>query len=159
MKKISLTTLVACLAALSLAADNGKTISVEPSMFSAVYPAVWFSPSTGEITPLKERSERPPAEQYEIWIEPGDPELRIRGEGVGFALIGKGKEAFRNPSIPDDLPLKGILTRLMEEAQATDQLVFFCKAKDSACVIMVTAMDSKEEVLQFTWRLLTSDIR
>ena len=46
--------------------DLTKQISdivVDKSKFSEVYPAVGFSPATGEIVSLKERSERPPEEK------------------------------------------------------------------------------------------------
>ena len=157
MKHTTLVAILFCVATLTIAADEGKTVSVDPTEFSEVYPAVWFSPSTGEITPLREKSERPPAQQYEIWIEPGDPEFGIMDKGLGFALIGKGNDAFKNPSIPDEPSLKGAITHLMKKEQAPDHLVFYCKAKDSTCLIMVTTMDPKKEVLQFKWRLLIKD--
>lgn len=114
------------LSTLTHAGDDSKTIQVDESNFSKVYPAVWFSPSTGEIVPLKEKSEIPPEKKYEIWIEPSDPEFGFNPDkkpvGVGFGLIGKGAEAFKNPDIPKDLRLKKKITDLMEESQARDQL-------------------------------------
>ena len=139
-------------------AEAGKSIVVDKTRFSDVYPAVWFSPSTGEIAPLKERSEVPPGKQYEIWIEPDDPEFGYNPEGkpkgVGFALLGKGEEVFRNPKIPEKWKLDLKLTHLMKEPQGSDGLVFYCKGKASECLIMVTAMDSKEQVIRFRWRPL-----
>ena len=87
------------------AAEEVKKIRVDPSRFSDIYPAVWFSPSTGEISPIKEKSEKPPEEKYEIWIEPNDPEfafLRGAREGVGFALLGYGDDVFGKPQIPKE---------------------------------------------------------
>jgi len=153
--------LVACLVCFSTlahASDVGKTIVVDKTKFSDVYPAVWFSPSTGEIAPLKERSEVPPAKKYEIWIEPGDPEfgynLSRKRKDVGFALLGKGLEVFRNPLIPPEPRLKLKMTKLMKESQGSDGLVFYCKAKTSECLLMITAMDSEKGVMSFKWRLL-----
>jgi len=138
------------------APDASKRIVVDESKFSDIYPAVWFSPSTGEITPLKERSETPPEEKYEIWIEPDDPEFGWNPDqkpsGVGFALIGKGTGDFVNPTIPKDPKLRLKITQHMKETQGAEQLVFYCKAKTSECLIMITAMDSKKEIIRFDWR-------
>lgn len=143
------------------AAGEHRNIRVDETAFSDVYPAVWFSPSTGEIAPLKERSEVPPGDQYEIWIEPRDPEFGYnpdkKPENVGFALIGKGLDTFNKTEIPGHLRLKLKITHLMKEEQAHEQPVFYCKGKTSTCLIMITSMDSKENVIQFKWRLLTRD--
>ena len=162
MKNLTLAGMLLCMAALAHAADDGsKTVRVDEKAFSDVYPAVWFSPSTGEITPLKEKSEVPPEEKYEIWIEPDDPEFGYnpdaKPKGVGFARIGSGADAFRDPSIPDSPQLKLSITHLMQETQAQEPLVFYCKAKTSTCLIMVTAMNKAERVIQFKWRLLTRE--
>lgn len=162
MKNMTLAGMLLCLAALAHAGDDGgKSVRVDEKAFSDVYPAVWFSPSTGEIAALKEKSEVPPEEKYEIWIEPDDPEFGYnpdaKRKGVGFALIGGGSDAFKDPRIPDSPQLKLKITHLMKETQAKEQLVFYCKAKTSTCLIMVTAMDKKERVIQFKWRLLTRE--
>ena len=150
--------LTSCLSVFSYAEDAGKTIVVDKRKFSDVYPAVWFSPSTGDIAPIKERSEIPPDAKYEIWIEPGDPEFGWnpdqKPKGVGFALIGKGRGEFTSPSIPSNPKLELKINRLMKEKQASEQLVFYCKAKASECLIMITAMDSKKELISFQWRPL-----
>jgi hypothetical protein len=154
--------LVACVASIptfAQAPDASKAVVVDKGKFSDVYPAVWFSPSTGEIMPLKNRSEIPPEDKYEIWIEPDDPEFGWNPDqkptGVGFALVGKGPEVFANPAIPKNPKLKLQITQLMKETQGAEQLVFYCKAKTSECVIMITAMDSKEEIIRFQWRPMT----
>ena len=145
-------------ASLSYAEDETKTIRVDRTTFSAIYPAVWFSPSTGEISPLLKKSEIPPEEKFEIWIEPRDPELGYNPDkkpvGVGFALVGKGPEVFKNPPIPANPKLALKITSLIKEEQGTEQFVFYCKGKSATCLIMLTAIDRKEQVIQFTWRLL-----
>jgi len=152
------------LANLSYGADEGRSIRVDETKFSKIYPAVWFSPSTGEIAPLKEKSEVPPEDKFEIWIEPGDPEFGYNPDKkdktpkpVGFALVGKGPDFFKKPDIPDDLPLDLKITHLVKENQAQEQLVFYCRAKTSTCLIMITSMDKKESVIQFQWRLLSKE--
>ena len=66
---------VASIPTFAQAPDASKTVVVDKGAFNDVYPGVWFSPSTGEIMPLKEKSEIPPEEKYEIGIEPDDPEF------------------------------------------------------------------------------------
>ena len=76
--------------------------------FSKFYPAVWFSPSDGTITPVLDDTEIPTDRKNTIWIEPGDPEIstsrslrRQRGKGLSeFQLIGYGKTHFENPVLP-----------------------------------------------------------
>jgi hypothetical protein len=152
-------TLAACMASIPAFAqtpDVSKRVVVDKGTFSDVYPAVWFSASTGEIMPLKDRSEIPPEDKYEIWIEPDDPEFGWNPDekptGVGFALVGKGPEVFANPPISKNPKLKLKITHLMKETQGAEQLVFYCKAKTSECLIMITAMDRKEGIIRFQWR-------
>ena len=161
MKPAAFGVILICAAILTSAADNDKTIRVDETKFSDVYPAVWFSPSTGEITSLKERSEFPPEVKYEIWIEPRDPEFTYgppkRQMGVGFALLGMGPEVWKNPKIPQGLKLNLKIDPLMMKAQAHEQLVFYCKAKTCTCLIGITSIDPKKQVVQFKWRLLKKD--
>lgn len=135
-----------------------SSVSVDKSKFSNVYPAVWFSPSTGEIAPLAEGSEMPPEEKYEIWIEPRDPEFGFnpgtKSEGGGFALLGQGDSLFEDPGITEGAKLTQDITHLMHESQGSDGLVFYCRARACECLVMITAMNSKEEVITFKWRLL-----
>jgi len=161
MKYGTVVLIVLATAIAAQAADDSRTIRVDRTTFSEIYPAVWFSPSTGEITSLKERSEVPPAENYEIWIEPGDPEFGYNPEkkptGIGFALIGKGFDVFEDSKIPSNLKLDLKLTNLMQEDQAPGQPVFYCRAKTARCLIMVIRMDVKVQVLEFKWRPLSRD--
>jgi hypothetical protein len=57
------------------AADDGKSLVVDKDKYSVLNPAVWFSPSTGEIISLNVKSEVPSEDKFEIWIEPKDPEF------------------------------------------------------------------------------------
>ena len=161
MKRATLVMIILCVAALAHAAGESKTIRVDKTKFSNIYPAVWFSPSTGEITSLKKRSEVPPETKYEIWIEPNDPEFGyIPGKDpktLGFALLGEGLAVFEDSKIPTNPRLKPKLTHLMRKTAASKHPVFYCKAKTSTCLIMITAMDKKEGVIEFKWRLLAKD--
>ena len=161
MKVSSLIACLVCFATIAFAAEDSKSIVVDRSAFSEVYPAVWFSPSTGEIAPLKERSETPPAGKYEIWIEPSDPEFgyfpEMKPGDVGFALVGKGAEVFENPTVPPQPKLDLKITHLMEAHEGGDGLVFYCRARTSECLIMITAMDEDKEVIRFKWRPLSGD--
>jgi len=143
------------------AADVGKSIVVDPSKFSDVYPAVWFSPATGEIVALKERSEFPPEEKYEVWIEPCDPEFRI-GSGetnaaakrIGFALVGQGREVFAKTKTCQATQWAEDLASLMKKSPEADHPVFYCRARKSACLIMITEIEAEKQVIRFRWRPL-----
>lgn len=157
---------LACLVSIAPFAQGNDLVSeivVDRRAFSEVYPAVWFSPSTGEIQPLKERSEFPPGGKYEIWIEPRDPEFCWAPGGepaeVGFMLLGKGEEVFANPSIPEEPTLNRKLTDLLKESEGPEKCVFYCRAGASECVIMITALDRREQVISFQWKLLASQVR
>ncbi len=142
---------------------RSRKITVDKSRFSAVYPAVWFSPSTGEITAIKNKKkvEVPPEKKYEIWIEPDDPEFAfLRGRNPqqrGFVLIGKGRKAFENPEVPEDPTLSHDIDRSLMRKGPKDLPVYYCKAKNSACVIMITEVDSKKQVLSFEWKRLKEE--
>jgi hypothetical protein len=158
MKESLLLTCVICLAPIPPERAEVKTVVIDEKKFSDIYPAVWFSPSTGEVSPLKQKSEVPPAEQYEIWIEPRDPEFAfgpgIKAKGVGFAALGKGLDVFRKASRPRNPRLESNLAKLLKGVKVEELPVFYCKAKDSECVIMVTALDRKKHLLRFQWKRL-----
>lgn len=144
-------------------AASVKRILVNKTTFSDVYPAVWFSPSSGDISPLTENSETPPKKKYEIWIEPRDPEFAFgpgrERENVGFLLVGKGKNDFQSASIPDDAKLaKSKLAKRLSDLKkltAGGKLpVFYCKAANSECFIMITTLDTEKEMIGFRWRPL-----
>jgi hypothetical protein len=142
-------------------AGIGKVITVEKSKFSDVYPAVWFSPGTGEIVPIKERSEEPPEAKYEVWIEPRDPEFgfsssrnEAEAKKIGFSLVGKGTEVFENTETWNAANLDRKLTYLTKATQGSEGLVFYCKGTSSSCLIMITEMDRKKEIISFRWKPL-----
>jgi hypothetical protein len=161
MKSLILLAGVIGLAPLPPERHEAKDVVVDPDQFSAIYPAVWFSPSTGEVSGLKKKSEVPHEEKYEIWIEPRDPEFAFgpvnRGKGVGFALLGKGAKVFRKAVRPRDPKLQPNLTKLMKEGKAGEQPVFYCKGKHSECVLMITAVDSGKQIIRFKWKLLSRE--
>jgi hypothetical protein len=132
-------------------------VVIDKTKYSKIYPAVWFSPSSGEITSIKVKSEEPPEKKYEIWIEPNDPEfafLKGAKDKMGFALIGYGEDVFNKPEIPEAPELNKRLDKLVEANEIKKKPVFFCRAKSSTCLIMVTVMDEKTDRLVFRWKRL-----
>ena len=147
-----------CLFSCNGCAEESKTIVVDKTKFSDIYPAVWLSPSTGEITSLKTKSETPPEEKYEIWIEPSDPEIAFVQKGLvfekcGFALLGAGSEQFANPTIPAGVKLERRALKTWYETEKGPS-VLYCRAKNVECLLMITAWSKKDELLKFEWRLL-----
>jgi hypothetical protein len=137
-----------------------REITVDRSRFSKIYPAVWFSPSTGEITALKAKSEEPPEKKYEIWIEPNDPEFAfVKGAGkeAGFVLLGYGEDAFRGSEVPRAPKPNKRLHHLVKEEDVKRKPVFYCRARSSTCLIMLTVMDKKAERIVFKWKLFERD--
>ena len=104
MKSLHMFVMV-CILALSTVVysqETEKVVNVKPELFSPVYPALWFSPCTGDLAALESKSEKPPVSGYEIWIEPRDPEMAFLAtdKNVGFMLIGNGESVFSSPDIP-----------------------------------------------------------
>ena len=133
-----------------------RLITVDPSVFGDVYPAVWFSPSTGEIIALADASERPPHIRYEIWIEPRDPEFAFLNsesrKGQGFQMIGRGQAVF-----DDTMPYKHRkhrpdLQRAMTDDDGLVGAVFSCSGHHGNCRIMITAWDKEKQLLRFAWK-------
>ncbi|MEJ2649799.1 MAG: hypothetical protein P8016_15490 [Sedimentisphaerales bacterium] len=77
--------------------EKQKVVEVSKENFSSIYPAMWFSPGTGEVIPVESRSEVPPEPQFECWIEPGDPEFSFLKEYGTFIYSGAGRNAFTHP--------------------------------------------------------------
>lgn len=160
MRLAALLVLLGFMSTVAVAAEDGKSIVVDKSKFSDIYPAVWFSPSTGELSPLKDKSEKPPAEQYEIWIEPHDPEFAFIPNGtheVGFAALGGSSEVFTNAEIPDRPKLSRTLTELLKQTSGPGPHVFYCKGATCSCLIMITASDPEAGVMRFQWKLLAKN--
>jgi hypothetical protein len=135
-----------------------KLVTVKPELFSPVYPALWFSPSTGDLAALQSKSEKPPVSGYEIWIEPGDPEMGFPAKGnVGFMLIGNGESAFNSPDIPGNSKMKKKVEGAYLKMAGSKKPVFYVKGMNSSCVIMLTELDRKKEIIKFKWKLIESN--
>jgi len=137
--------------------EKAKDIVVDKTKFSDLYPSVWFSPSTGEITSLKEKSEVPPEKKYKIWIEPGDPEFALlpdsKVKDAGFQLLGYGEKTFNEAATPKTLELSPELTKLLRDSGGAKLPVFYFKTGDDKCFLMITSVDKEKEVIRFRWRL------
>ena len=129
-----------------------KVVTISKEHFSDIYPAMWFSPSTGELSPLLEESEDPPAPQYECWVEPSDPEFAFLSKGdIGFALLGAGDDAFA-ADLPDDV---GELDRKLTNVLGNKPLsVVYVKGEGGSCVIQILKWDPDNTTIQFKWRSL-----
>jgi uncharacterized membrane-anchored protein YhcB (DUF1043 family) len=140
---------------------NASAIVIDRDKFSELYPAVWFSPATGEVVPIDIGAERPPQEKYEIWIEPRDPEFRIGksatnnvGKEPGFAPVGKGSKIFEETRNWQAQTVEEDLAKLMRGSNGGEQPVFYCQGKTSACLIMITQWEPKSQIIGFRWKRL-----
>ncbi|MBW8015878.1 MAG: HEAT repeat domain-containing protein [Planctomycetes bacterium] len=132
---------------------NAKIIEVSPSKFSEIYPAMWFSPSTGEIAAITVVDEKPPAPKFEVWIEPGDPEFAfLNSSDKGFVYLGIGDEVFKNPDIPKKFKLNNKLHHLIKPKQVLFRPVYLCKGKKGNCIIQIINFDDSSQKIRFKWR-------
>ena len=141
------------------AADDGvRTILISKAQFSDIYPAVWFSPSTGEIVELVERSDDPPAAKFECWVEPSDPEFAFSGEddGVGFAGFGSGDGNFEMDPPDGGVDLDDDLGDLLDDDPEilAGEPVFIVRGKQGSCMIQILKWDPDAQIIQFKWRSL-----
>lgn len=160
---------IALLASIAALASCGPTpqsdsrlITIDKNQFSEIYPAVWFSPSSGKVVGLTSQSEEAPSDEFEIWIEPDDPEVAISNQlsedsldRFGFVPLGNGIETFERAfNLPRSEP-EAIIGRLGNELENDDQPVFLYYGKKSNCLIMIEKVDTDEEVITFRWIVLT----
>lgn len=133
-----------------------KMVEVSEAYFSDIYPAMWFSPSDGTVSPILDKSEEPPEAKYECWVEPGDPEFAFLdeplGRGIGFAVIGFGDKVFNEAVIPDDIEIKNRIDKHLEPFMIQERPVYYVQGKYGKCLIQIHQYDSKERVIKFKWR-------
>jgi len=136
-----------------------KTIEISKASYDT-YPAVWFSPSTGEITPTNDGGDHP-GEKYLYWIEPRDPEFEIpkkfdfkfrrNDDKYGIKYIGDGQALFNSTNEynqdwetllyetdifqTDKSPDR---KRDVMEKMAKDNRVFYFSNPEGNCIIMIT---------------------
>ena len=133
-------------------------IEVSKEKFSSVYPAMWFSPGTGEVVPLTSRSEVPPKPEFECWIEPGDPEFAFQGDEHGlFLYAGAGENSFTSPVHSDNAKSAHQLQDLVETSQVASLPVYYARSHRSpaACFIQIITWDKNAQVIRFRWRPAT----
>ena len=140
-------------------AQTARVITVNDAQFSEIYPAVWFSPSTGEITGITPSRDKPPKEHFECWIEPKDPEFAFSassGQGIGFAFIGFGDTVFeidRHGSLGKFNPrLHALLGPMVANGELSRRPVFYCRGMHGDCLIEVIAFDRDRQLIQFKWK-------
>jgi hypothetical protein len=127
--------------------------------------AVFFNPLTGETSPAREDRKL----GYDIWIEPNDPEFKLkyangqrvldqfaRIKGRGFAHLGEGEEALQDVVAPEDDALVLSTRAALGEGQDDwEQQVLFCKTDTCTALVMFTVVDAGNEVVRFKWKVLT----
>ena len=119
------------------------------------YPAVWFSPSTGEIIAVE--TETPPETKYRFWVEPNDPEFQsmsydsIGANGVQF--IGTGSNYFdENPTNENG----NFYSNLLDCGSLEFNNVFYIKTEEGNCLIKIISLRSDDNYLKFKWRAVSS---
>ena len=133
-----------------------KMVEISEAHFSDIYPAMWFSPSDGTVTPITEKLEEPPEAKYECWVEPGDPEFAFLdeplGSGMGFAVIGFGDRVFNEGVIPDDIEIKDRIDTHLQPFMIQERPVYYVQGKYGKCLIQIHRYDSEARVIKFKWR-------
>ena len=135
-----------------------KMVEVSEAFFSEFYPAMWFSPVDGTVSPITDKLEEPPEAKYECWVEPGDPEFAFLseplGRGMGFAVIGFGDKVFNEGVIPDDIEIQDRIDTHLDPLLIQERPVYYVKGKYGKCLIQIHRYDSKERIIKFKWRSL-----
>ena len=141
--------------------DVIKYIEISNSSFSEVYPAVWFNPSSAEISPMTEENgemiEEPPGDDW-YWVEPEDPEFSNwwleNGDNIkfyGVKYLGVGDDIFNSPIIDDSQDFNyGVFDT--EEYRAN--CVYYIKTKSGECVIQLLDLITDDNYLRFKWKKL-----
>ena len=129
---------------------NNRTIKISKDSFLD-YPAVWFSPSTGEIRPVKDES--PPNDRFIFFIEPRDPEFSPIGETkilvVGLQLIGNGSSYFSATGFSNTIETN---KQALNRGDFKNGNVFYIKTNYGDCLIEIIQFDESEDLLVFNWR-------
>jgi len=145
---------------------EGTLIDINQDSYDESYSAVWFSPSTGEITPviIEEKDNgreklKIPESKFIFWIEPGDPEFQITREyrfekdsKYGLQYIGEGINLFNSSeSIKLNLNWQNNLLSKEESSgpvqysksevlveMAKNNSIFYIRTPEGDCLIMIT---------------------
>lgn len=133
--------------------ENDKIIEISNDSFDE-YPAVWFSPTTGEIVAVV--NETPPETKYIYWIEPNDPEFQtwIYDENqdiYGIKLVGIGDSYFKNTTTSSS---GGFNTDLFHVGTFETNGVFYIRTDNGDCLIQIIDWKPNENYLKFKWKNL-----
>lgn len=117
------------------------------------YPAVWFSPSTGEIVAVE--SEVPPDDKYVYWIEPRDPEFSSLSysdnNSYGIKFVGIGSEYFNETTSSQK---SGFSSDLFDVGTFDTDSVFFIRTDNVSCLIQIVDWQPAKNYLKFKWKKL-----
>jgi len=135
------------------------TIEISNSSFNDLYPAVWFSPSTGEIVavgdPNDPNAETPPETKYHFWIEPNDPEFAAFDyedqDIYGVKFIGNGSNYFDVTETSGD---GGFISDLLDTGSLEMDNVFYIRTQEGDCLIQILDLQQSENYLKFKWKKL-----
>lgn len=133
-----------------------KMVEISKDQFSEVYPAMWFSPSDGTVSPILTRSEEPPEPKYEIWVEPGDPEFSfldiLPESGRGIAVVGFGDFVFDSGDIPPDIEFQEGIEKQIDPVFFQERPVYLIIGTHGKCLIQIHRYDNREQIITFKWR-------
>lgn len=127
-----------------------KTIEISNSVYGDQYPAVWFSPSTGEYVPVGDPDdpniETPPETKFRFWLEPRDPEFCDFTAKSTVLLVGNGPSYFTDQvTKSDNRP-----SYCVESIEIDN--VFYFTTPDGDCFIQIVEYDQLNNYLKFLWK-------
>jgi len=115
--------------------------------------SVWYSPSTGEITPTS-NGEIPPHPRFRFWIEPDDPEFQnwnYYGQDVyGVKFVGNGSDLFEDPGAIDDI---GFSANVLDTGSLETNDVYFFRTEEGDSIIQILECNWDLWYLKFKWRV------
>jgi antitoxin component YwqK of YwqJK toxin-antitoxin module len=127
--------------------DESLTVEISSSSYDT-YPAVWFSPSTGEIIAVE--TETPPETKYRFWIEPRDPEFNSRlKDTYGVKYIGNGSNYFDDT---ESIVNIGFSADLLDTGSLEVNNVFYFRTPEGDCLIQILNFQESENYLKFKWK-------
>ena len=127
--------------------DESLTVEISSSSYDT-YPAVWFSPSTGEIIAVE--TETPPETKYRFWIEPNDPEFNSRlKDTYGVKYIGNGSNYFDDT---ESIVNIGFSADLLDTGSLEVNNVFYFRTPEGDCLIQILNFQESENYLKFKWK-------
>jgi rhamnogalacturonan endolyase len=137
-----------------------RVVEVSKKKFSQMYPAMWFSPGTGEVVSFETRSQEAPYPRFECWVEPLKSRFEFSNKENGlFVYAGEGPDAFTNPVYDVNAENNSNLLSLVESSQVKSLPVFYIKSYSSntRCFIQIMTWDKDNEIIRFRWRLATDE--